>query len=135
MNSFPGTQWLLPQLLPDISIKQSTWRGNDLRLSNSKILQLATFVDLQPAGGDQAPDRREKHLSHTPNRWCTETGGKKHHCTTKPEEKPTQTLRLSRLLRLRPVFSSQKDGWDKHTSNAPDTPHIYQRLLIFEHIL
>jgi len=67
MNPFPGTQWLLPQLLPDISIKH-------LRLSISKILQLATFVDLQPAGGDQAPDRRETApVSHTPN---TETGGK-----------------------------------------------------------
>lgn len=30
--------------------------------------------------------------------------------------KPTQTLRLSRLLWC-PVFSSQRDGWDKHTSD------------------
>lgn len=63
------------------------------------------------------------------SRWKEE----QNHCETHHESRGEANANIT--IESSPVFSSQEDGWDKHTSNAPDTPHIYQRLLISEHIL
>lgn len=63
------------------------------------------------------------------NRWKEEQNHRETHHESRGKANANITIAPS------PVFSSQEDGWDKHASNAPDTPHIYQRLLISEHIL